>query len=107
MPKLSIETLLQSFLLLCVHRPILQCTTLSRGDFFNKKIYDSGGEGVDVSRHWEWWTGTAKFGEVFAVLVKNCKNGQLKVSQEGFSHILRIVMEPCVHEVFLDVKIKI
>ena len=62
MPKLSIEILLQSFLLLCVHRPILQCTTLSRGDFFNKKIYKSGSEGVDVSRHWEWWTGTAKLG---------------------------------------------
>ena len=37
MPKLSIEILLQSFLLMCVHRRILQCTTLSRGYFFNKK----------------------------------------------------------------------
>ena len=34
------------------------------------------------------------------------QNGQLKVGQEGFSHIQCIVMEPCGHKVFLNVKIK-
>ena len=48
---------------------------------------------------------SAQFGEVFVVFIKNYKNGQLKSQTGGFLHILGVVMEPCGHKVFLNVRI--
>ena len=50
----------------------MQYTTLS-SRILHKKIYYSGSEGMVVSRHRVWWTGTARLGWFLQFSI-NCKN---------------------------------